>query len=393
MKNRLQQPLAIMNDYKNDHAKMKEEFAKLDIVTLQRFKNHIAGNPVFESVFNIVVDVLKDKIVQISESFKKFNEDDGGGYSGGVAAVTQGSVSGMGNVVSAQPGVTPGTTGTTGSGDIGVPFSAIGGAKLAQKIPVNAFSPDRRKKIGMSHGSMSSKPSRFKGGVSDLRNLAASKTNKINDMKPTKKVMSFDDFSVDKMNTVTHVKEGKIHELISKASKGNVNKLHEEERESIMKHVAGKLSNFNAKVKNEKVVGDSFTIEFLGNKFSVAIKGSTKKNTFSLESIGDLCKFIKTELKVVKESRINEGAVKNVMQNLSQMTADYAEEKLKSSNLKLDSKNVAMLAQFIENKAESMYADGDLDPVTADEITLNIMNKAKLDEIVKVVNDILFDRN
>ena len=31
--------------------------------------------------------------------------------------------------------------------------------------------------------------------------------------------------------------------------------------------------------------------------------------------------------------------------------------------------------------------------VTADEITLNIMNKTKLDEIVKVVNDILFDRN
>ena len=41
--------------------------------------------------------------------FKQFNED----------AMSTGSVAGMGNVVSAQPGVVAGTQGSTGSGDIG----------------------------------------------------------------------------------------------------------------------------------------------------------------------------------------------------------------------------------------------------------------------------------
>lgn len=58
--------------------------------------------------------------------YKKFFEDggDGGasGGDGGGTAYTDASVSGMGPVVSAQPGLLPGTTGTVGSGDVSRTF-------------------------------------------------------------------------------------------------------------------------------------------------------------------------------------------------------------------------------------------------------------------------------
>lgn len=62
--------------------------------------------------------------------YKKFFEDggDGGGATsgsggaGGGVAYADASISGMGPVVSAQPGLLPGTTGTVGSGDVGRTF-------------------------------------------------------------------------------------------------------------------------------------------------------------------------------------------------------------------------------------------------------------------------------
>ena len=58
--------------------------------------------------------------------YKKFFEDggDGGvsGGDGGGTAYADASVSGMGPVVSAQPGLLPGTTGTVGSGDVSRTF-------------------------------------------------------------------------------------------------------------------------------------------------------------------------------------------------------------------------------------------------------------------------------
>lgn len=62
--------------------------------------------------------------------YKKFFEDggDGGGATsgsgdaGGGLAYADASISGMGPVVSAQPGLLPGTTGTVGSGDVGRTF-------------------------------------------------------------------------------------------------------------------------------------------------------------------------------------------------------------------------------------------------------------------------------
>src|ERR1035437_2114824 len=161
---RLKKPIEIMNIFSGNPTAMKKEFLKLDVLSLQSFKNYLKKDPdnFGGSVLKIVNEVLLDIEATLLKSFKKMNEDDGGGcgYSGGTAMVTQGSTSGLGNVVSAQPGVTPETTGTTGSGDIGVPFSAIGGARLAQKIPAPGFSNDRRKKRGMSHGPRTGKPLR-----------------------------------------------------------------------------------------------------------------------------------------------------------------------------------------------------------------------------------------
>ena len=48
--------------------------------------------------------------------YNKFFED---GEGGGVATVNASNTAGMGAVVSAQPGAFAGTTGTTGSGDVG----------------------------------------------------------------------------------------------------------------------------------------------------------------------------------------------------------------------------------------------------------------------------------
>jgi len=74
--------------------------------------------------------------------FKQFNED----------ATATCSVAGMGSVSAAQPGASPGTFGTTGSGD----------------IPVY-FRKSKRRKLG--------KPSE----VSDAQDLAPVKTNKVKD--------------------------------------------------------------------------------------------------------------------------------------------------------------------------------------------------------------------
>ena len=72
------------------------------------------------------------------KSYNKFNED---------ANITASSTAGMGAVVSAQPGALPGTTGTTGSGDISF-----------------YFKKQKRKKGNASQ-------------VSDLRDLKPEKTN------------------------------------------------------------------------------------------------------------------------------------------------------------------------------------------------------------------------
>ncbi len=288
MMNRIDEPLQIMNDFKDDPIKLKSELSKLDTVTLLRFKNYLTTSNTgsFDSILSNLKEVIGEKSM--------VREDEGGGMSTGTAMVGQSSVAGMGAVVSSQPGSVPGTFGTDGSGDIGVPFSTIGGAKLAQKIPAPSFIRDRRRRKGMSHGARTGKPSRFTAHTSDIRDLKASKTTKVDDLKP-KKVMNFNDFQVDKINQVTTAKES-----------------------------------------------------------------------------------------------INEGSIKNVMMTLQTMTPEIALSKIQEIGLK--EFDIQELAKFIADTADDMFAEGELEPVKASDIPLSIFNKNKLDQVVNLVNDILFGR-
>ena len=88
------------------------------------------------------------------KKYQKFFEDgEGGGASGGTAYANAGTA-GMGAVVSAQPGQFAGTTGTTGSGDVG--------------FGLGATKKERRKK---------GKPSQ----VTDLRDLKEEETNSVDE--------------------------------------------------------------------------------------------------------------------------------------------------------------------------------------------------------------------
>ena len=84
--------------------------------------------------------------------YDKFFEDgEGGAAGGGVATANASNTAGMGAVVSAQPGAFAGTSGTTGSGDVGF---------------VLGYNPKKKRKKGS--------PSQ----VSDLRDLKEVDTEK-----------------------------------------------------------------------------------------------------------------------------------------------------------------------------------------------------------------------
>lgn len=119
------------------------------------------------------------------------------------------SIGGMGAVVSAQPsglaGQTIGTNwasngGTTGSGDVSVPYNPSGSNRVFQKIPV----------MGYNHGARTGKKSRTK--KLDLKSLKNSfNKRKIDNAKSSedevskpreKKVMSFDDFQKSDINNI-----------------------------------------------------------------------------------------------------------------------------------------------------------------------------------------------
>lgn len=99
------------------------------------------------------------------KKYVKFFEDGDG--SGDVSATA--NISGMGGVISAQPGNLPGTFGTDGSGDIGF-----------------TFKKEKRKKGDPSE-------------VSDLRDLKDVKTNKVEDIKES---VSFEKFTQEEKDAV-----------------------------------------------------------------------------------------------------------------------------------------------------------------------------------------------
>jgi hypothetical protein len=115
-----------------------------------------------------------------------------------------GSVGGMGAVVSAQPsglaGQTIGTSwasggGTEGSGDISVPYNPSGSNRMQQKIPV----------MGSNHGPRTGKKSREKKlDLKALKDVFAKRQDFTGGQVRSgeKKVMSFDDFKKDDVNTI-----------------------------------------------------------------------------------------------------------------------------------------------------------------------------------------------
>jgi len=112
------------------------------------------------------------------------------------------SVGGMGAVVSAQPsglaGATIGTNwasqgGTTGSGDVSVPYNPSGANRVFHQVS-----------MGKSHGPRTGKKSREK--KIDLKSLRDMFNKRKSDStfkrSGEKKVMDFNDFQKDTMNTV-----------------------------------------------------------------------------------------------------------------------------------------------------------------------------------------------
>jgi hypothetical protein len=115
-----------------------------------------------------------------------------------------GSVGGMGAVVNAQPsglaGQTIGTSwashgGTVGSGDVSVPYNPSGSNRVFQKIPV----------MGSNHGARTGKKSREKKlDLKALKNVFAKRQDFTAGQSKNgeKKVMSFDDFQKNDINTI-----------------------------------------------------------------------------------------------------------------------------------------------------------------------------------------------
>lgn len=112
------------------------------------------------------------------------------------------STGGMGAVVSAQPsglaGQTIGTNwasngGTTGSGDISVPYNPSGSNRMSQKLD----SP-----MGKNHGSRTGKKSRKKKlDLKTLRNMM-SKSKEFTPSEKGKKVMNYNNFLKNDFTTI-----------------------------------------------------------------------------------------------------------------------------------------------------------------------------------------------
>ena len=123
-------------------------------------------------------------------------------------SATGGPSGGMGAVVSAQPsglaGATIGTNwashgGTLGSGDVSMPYNPGGSNRVFQKAPAQ---------MGTSHGSRTGKKSRKKRmtlkALQGLKNALSQRQNYTDtaDKEKKKRVMNFDDFKKDDINTI-----------------------------------------------------------------------------------------------------------------------------------------------------------------------------------------------
>ncbi len=154
----------------------------------------------------IIKEAMEEENLQNSNHYKKVCEkislllEDGG-----MTSATGGpSVGGMGAVVSAQPSGLAGATigpnwattgGTTGSGDISVPYNPSGANRVFQQMP-----------MGKDHGPRTGKKSRTKKlDLKALKNIFAKRqdyTSGEGEVKKEPKVMSFDNFQKSDVNKI-----------------------------------------------------------------------------------------------------------------------------------------------------------------------------------------------
>jgi hypothetical protein len=176
----------------------------LSLYELVSIKNEMLKKGLNVDKINKIIENTENKYI------REINEDVSatGGPSGAVGgssvgssgvAMANASISGMGNVVSSQPSSYSGVTtdpgysaggGTIGSGDISVPYNT-GGKKVFQKIPT--------RKTDDRFGTNKRRKSKMMGALKTMK--------KASEMKPSKKLMRFDDFSKDNLMKVTKVKE------------------------------------------------------------------------------------------------------------------------------------------------------------------------------------------
>lgn len=117
-----------------------------------------------------------------------------------------GGPAGMGSVVSAQPSGLAGATigpnwashgGTLGSGDVSMPYNPGGSNRVFQKAPAQ---------MGSNHGSRTGKKSRKKRmtlkTLQGLKNALSQRQNYTEGGEKKKRVMDFNDFKKDDVNTI-----------------------------------------------------------------------------------------------------------------------------------------------------------------------------------------------
>lgn len=181
----------------------------------------------------------------ITEKERLIKEDEGGAFSTGVA-YGNASTAGMGGVVSSQPSAAPGALngpawinggGTSGSGDISVPYNPSGSNRMFQKIAAP--------QMGRNHGAKTGKKSRQK--KIDLKALKSAISKKqdytMGAEKPIKKVMNFDDFAKSQINKVTKVKEGVAFSTTKKKQLGMP--WDPDRKEAFRKKVSDFVKSFN----------------------------------------------------------------------------------------------------------------------------------------------------
>ena len=171
-----------------------EHFSLMELWSIK--KRMIEENFQDKELFNLVLETINIKEKLILEDTSA---------TGGPA----GSVGGMGAVVSAQPSGLAGTTigtnwasggGTTGSGDISIPYNPSGSNRMQQKIPV----------MGKDHGPRTGKKSRVKKlDLKALKNIFGKRQDftsgegeREQGLKGKGKVMSFNNFLKNDFNTI-----------------------------------------------------------------------------------------------------------------------------------------------------------------------------------------------